>query len=67
MIEAVFAVVGLVFVVVFAIWLYILLPADMARKRRRSELGWVLLSLCISPLLACLLLWLLGDNPNARS
>ena len=46
------------------VWIYILLPARMADKRGRSAVGWVLLSLIFSPILACLLLWLLGDEPN---
>ena len=46
------------------LWIYVLLPADMASYRHRSAFGWVLVSLMFSPLLACLLLWLLGDNPN---
>ncbi len=46
------------------VWIYILLPARMAEKRGRSAVGWVLLSLIFSPILACLLLWLLGDDPN---
>jgi hypothetical protein len=49
------------------IWFYILLPADMATKRGRSAFGWVLVSLLFSPVLACLLLWLLGADPNQRS
>lgn len=49
------------------IWIYILLPARMAETRGRSALGWVLLSVFFSPLLACLLLWLLSDNPNRSS
>jgi hypothetical protein len=46
------------------LWLYILLPARMAESRGRSVVGWVLLSLIFSPILACLLLWLLGNDPN---
>ncbi|MFV0645677.1 MAG: hypothetical protein ACK5NN_14495 [Sphingomonadaceae bacterium] len=50
----------------FVFWLYILLPAGMANDRGRSAFGWVLLSILFSPILACLLLWLLGDNPNQK-
>jgi hypothetical protein len=46
------------------VWIYFLLPVRMAEKRGRSVFGWVLLSLIFSPILACLLLWLLGDDPN---
>lgn len=48
------------------VWIYILLPARMAERRDRSAFGWVVLSLLFSPILACLLLLLLGDNPNAQ-
>jgi hypothetical protein len=50
----------------FAFWLCILLPANMATARGRSTFGWVLLSLLFSPILACLLLMLLGNNPASR-
>jgi len=45
----------------FGLWLYILLPADMAERRNRSQLIWVLISIFGSPILACLLLLVLGD------
>ena len=37
------------------LWIYILLPAGMATKRDHSAIGWVILSLLFSPILACLL------------
>ncbi|MAO26230.1 MAG: hypothetical protein CMN19_01985 [Roseovarius sp.] len=46
---------------VFIIWLAIFLPASMARTRGRSAVLWVLVSLFLSPLLAILLLLVLGD------
>lgn len=49
------------------LWLFILLPARMAHARGRSAFGWVLLSILFSPILACLLLWLLGGQPNRRN
>jgi hypothetical protein len=55
-----FAVLGMY----LAVWLYILLPAQMAANRGRSQVGWVIFSLVFSPVMACLLLWLLGENPN---
>lgn len=39
----------------------IFLPASMARTRGRSAVLWVLVSLFLSPLLAILLLLVLGD------
>ena len=43
------------------IWLFILLPARMARERKRSATIWVLISFVGSPALAILLLIALGD------
>lgn len=58
------AFIGFVFVVAFVIavlWLYIILPMQMAEERNRSQLGWVLVSLFFSPFAAIILLWLMGD------
>ena len=51
----------------FVVWLFILLPANMATARGRSAFGWVLVSVLFSPILACLLLLLLAENPNRKS
>ncbi len=67
MFEGLLTVILVVLVLWFALWLYILLPARMAEKRGRSQVGWVLLSLLFSPILACLLLWLLGNDPNSQA
>jgi hypothetical protein len=66
MIESVLQLVFLLAALLFLLWLFILLPAGMATNRGRSAFGWVLVSLLFSPILACLLLWLLGNNPNGR-
>ena len=47
----------------FVLWLCVLLPAGMARKRNRSAFIWVLISLLGSPILAVLLLLALGNSP----
>ena len=47
--------------VVIAIWLWIFVPAQMAKRRHREVGIWVLISLAGSPLLAILLLIALGD------
>ncbi|MCF1710387.1 hypothetical protein L0V05_16375 [Tabrizicola sp. J26] len=49
------------------LWLFILLPARMAEARGRSAIGWVLVSLFFSPLLAVFLLWVLGDAPDRNA
>ena len=53
----------LLFCLWFGLWLYVLLPADMARRRNRSAFIWVLISLFGSPILAILLLLALGNSP----
>ena len=67
MIEGIFVLIFGLAALYFTLWLFILLPARMAEVRGRSALGWVLVSIFFSPILACLLLWLLGDNPNRRT
>lgn len=57
--------VGLVTLYV-VVWIFILLPAGMATSRGRSAFGWVLVSLLISPILACLLLLMLGQSSAKR-
>lgn len=37
----------------------------MAKDRHRDPLGWVLLSLCVSPVLAWIILLIVGDHQNA--
>lgn len=54
-----------VFMAIFlVVWLYIILPAQMAGTRNRSAVIWVLISFVGSPLLAILLLLALGDAPS---
>jgi len=64
MIEALFALLLGLAALYFGLWIFILLPADMAKAMGRSAFGWVLVSIFFSPILACLLLWLLGGVPN---
>lgn len=58
-----FGLLVLLFCLWFGLWLYVLLPADMARRRNRSAFIWVLISLFGSPILAILLLLALGNSP----
>ncbi len=58
-----FGVIGLAFV----IWLWIIVPANMAANGKRSSLIWVLISFVGSPLLAILLLYALGDPPESKA
>jgi len=54
------------FVAFFAIgvvlWLYIFLPAEMAERRGRSPVGWVILSLMFSPVFTIIALLVLGPT-----
>lgn len=56
-------IVGLLFGCWLVLWLYVLLPAGMARRRNRSAFIWVLIGLFGSPILAILLLLALGNSP----
>ena len=45
------------------LWFFwVRLPAQMARKRGRSALGWVLLTWMLTPLWTIILLLILGDS-----
>lgn len=61
MIEGIFFLIVGLAALYITLWLFILLPARMAEARGRSAIGWVLVSLFFSPILAVFLLWLLGD------
>ena len=47
-------------VLIFVFWLYIIVPAQMAGRRDRSVIGWVLISVIFSPLIAIIALMVLG-------
>lgn len=51
----------------FIVWFAIFLPAGMARKRNRSALVWVLVSILLSPFVAIVLLLMLGVNQTYRN
>lgn len=53
---------GLIVGLVITIYLWCIIPARMARKRGRSEVGWVILAWCISPFWVYILLAILGDT-----
>ena len=54
-------VLAVVAVLAFVYWIYIHITYRMAKKRHRDPLGWVLLSLFVSPLLAWIVLLIAGD------
>lgn len=51
----------------FMVWFVIFLPAGMAKKRNRSAVIWVLVSILLSPFVAIVLLLLFGKNETYRS
>ncbi len=64
--EVMFLVIWYLMVLWFVIWLFLLLPARMATKRYRSSLVWILASVFLSPFVAILLLFLLGENRSLK-
>ena len=57
-------VLAVIAVLAFVYWLYIHITYRMAKKRHRDTLGWVLLSIFVSPLLTWIILLLAGDSNN---
>ena len=49
-------------IIFYFIWIY--LPAKMARNRGRSELGWILLTWLLTPIWSCVLLLIVGDRED---
>lgn len=57
-------VLGIVAVLAFVYWIYIHITYRMAKNRHRDPLGWVLLSILVSPLLTWIILLIAGDTTN---
>lgn len=55
-------IIAIIIALIFILWLYIFLPAKMARKRGRNAIGWVLLFWIISPFWGIIVLLVLGDS-----
>jgi len=51
-------------VLIFVIWFWIFLPLQMANRRNRSAVIWLLISILFSPILAILLLLALGNDKS---
>ena len=51
-------------VLAFAYLIYIHITCRMAKKRHRDPLGWVLLSIFVSPVLTWIILLIAGDATN---
>ena len=55
-------VLGSIAALLFLWFFWVRLPAQMARKRGRSALGWVLLTWILSPIWTVILLLIVGDS-----
>ena len=62
MAEEPISIIAIILTLIVILWLYIFLPAKMARKRGRSTIGWILLFWFISPLWGIIVLLVLGDS-----
>ncbi len=62
MAEETISIIAIIIALILILWLYIFLPAKMARKRGRSTIGWILLFWIISPLWGIIVLLVLGDS-----
>lgn len=62
MAEEPISIIAIILALIVILWLYIFLPAEMARKRGRSTIGWILLFWIISPLWGIIVLLVLGDS-----
>ena len=60
--EILFTIVAGAVALAFAYLIWIHITSRMAKKRHRDPLGWVLLSLFISPLLTWIILLIAGDK-----
>lgn len=61
-ISIVFSAILVGFAIYFYIWLLILLPRRMAKKRGRNIIGWTILFWIFNPLCGAILLLVLGDS-----
>ena len=57
-----FLIIPILISLIFVMWLFVFLPAKMARKRGRSAIGWVLLFWIITPFWGIIALLVLGDS-----
>lgn len=57
-----FSAIAMLIILVLMMWFYIFLPANMAKKRGRNAIGWVLLFWIITPFWGIIALLILGDS-----
>ena len=63
--EKVYFLLGFIGTALYVYFVCIYITRRMARKRHRAPLGWILLSLFVSPFLAWIILLVLGDAEDA--
>jgi len=55
-------------IIIFTVYTFFgVLINDMAKKRNRNQVAWVLLSLLLSPLFGAILLLLVGKNEESAA
>ncbi|MBO5846641.1 MAG: hypothetical protein J6Q71_03880 [Bacteroidales bacterium] len=62
MTEIILPILGILIALLVVIWLYILLPYNMAKKRGRSTLGWIILFWLITPIWGIIFLLIVGNS-----
>lgn len=62
MTEIILPILGILIALLALIWLYILLPYNMAKKRGRSALGWIILFWLITPIWGIIFLLIVGNS-----
>lgn len=55
-------IVAIAVVLILCLWIWFFLPASMAKKRGRSQIGWIILFWIISPFWGIIALLILGDS-----
>lgn len=56
------AAIAIGFVLILWFWIWFFLPANMAKKRGRSPIGWIILFWIITPFWGIIALFILGDS-----
>jgi hypothetical protein len=67
MTENLIIILAALFALLFLWYFWVRLPAQMARKRGRDALGWVLLFWFLSPIWGIILLLIVGDSKEKIS
>ena len=55
-------VIASIFVIVFILLFWVIIPVNMATKRGRSGIGWFIFTIFITPIWTIIILAILGDS-----